>query len=79
MQRSLAATAGIFQILDSEPTVQDARNAVVDGYRTKVQYQDETFSELRIAVPGEDGERWTTIQTKSKFGKILGNFAPPFP
>ena len=29
MQRSIAATAGIFEILDSEPTVQDAPNAVV--------------------------------------------------
>jgi ATP-binding cassette, subfamily B, bacterial MsbA len=29
MQRSIAATAGIFEILDSEPTVQDAPNAAV--------------------------------------------------
>jgi ATP-binding cassette, subfamily B, bacterial MsbA len=29
MQRSIAATSGIFEILDSEPTVQDAPNAAV--------------------------------------------------
>src|SRR5438034_3782767 len=44
MQRSIAATAGIFEILDSEPTVQDAPNAaVLTSSQGRIDFENVTF------------------------------------
>jgi ATP-binding cassette, subfamily B, bacterial MsbA len=44
MQRSIAATTSIFSILDSQPTVQDAPNAVALGSsQGRIDFEDVTF------------------------------------
>src|SRR5438445_9613793 len=44
MERSVAATAGIFSILDSEPTVQDTPNAaVLKSSRGRIDFENVTF------------------------------------
>jgi subfamily B ATP-binding cassette protein MsbA len=44
MQRSIAATTSIFSLLDSEPTVQDAPNAVaLSSSQGRIDFEDVTF------------------------------------
>src|SRR5207245_8669741 len=44
MQRSIAATTGIFSILDSEPTVRDAPNAaVLTSSQGRIDFENVTF------------------------------------
>src|SRR5256712_14227922 len=44
MQRSIAATTSIFEILDSKPTVQDAPNAVaLSSSQGRIDFEDVTF------------------------------------
>jgi ATP-binding cassette, subfamily B, bacterial MsbA len=44
MQRSIAATTSIFSILDSQPTVQDASNAVaLSSSQGRIDFEDVTF------------------------------------
>ncbi|HET6887170.1 MAG TPA: ATP-binding cassette domain-containing protein, partial [Candidatus Udaeobacter sp.] len=44
MQRSIAATSSIFSLLDSEPTVQDAPNAVaLSSSQGRIDFEDVTF------------------------------------
>ncbi len=51
MQRSIAATAGIFEILDSEPTVQDAPNAtVVTSSQGRIDFEAVTFRYANTAT-----------------------------
>ena len=51
MQRSIAATAGIFEILDSEPTVQDAPNAaVLTSSQGRIDFEAVTFRYANTAT-----------------------------
>src|SRR6266496_2523879 len=51
MQRSIAATAAIFSILDSEPTVQDTPNAVVlKSSRGRIDFENVTFRYANTAA-----------------------------
>jgi subfamily B ATP-binding cassette protein MsbA len=51
MQRSIAATAGIFEILDSEPTVQDAPNAaVLTSSQGRIDFETVTFRYANTAT-----------------------------
>src|SRR5881397_1713529 len=51
MQRSIAATAGIFEILDSEPTVQDTPNAaVLKSSRGRIDFENVTFRYANTAA-----------------------------
>jgi ATP-binding cassette, subfamily B, bacterial MsbA len=51
MQRSIAATAGIFEILDSEPTVQDAANAaVLTSSQGRIDFENVTFRYANTAT-----------------------------
>ena len=51
MQRSIAATAGIFEILDSEPTVQDAPNAaVLTSSQGRIDFENVTFRYANTAT-----------------------------
>src|SRR5678816_912015 len=44
MQRSIAATTSIFSLLDSQPTVQDAPNAVaLRSSQGRIDFEDVTF------------------------------------
>ncbi len=58
MQRSIAATNGIFSILDSEPAVQDAPDAVVlSSSRGRIDFENVTF---RYANTVTDAIAYTT-------------------
>jgi len=51
MQRSIAATAAIFSILDSEPTVQDTPNAaVLKSSRGRIDFENVTFRYANTAA-----------------------------
>jgi subfamily B ATP-binding cassette protein MsbA len=51
MQRSIAATSGIFEILDSEPTVQDAPNAaVLTSSQGRIDLENVTFRYANTAT-----------------------------
>ena len=51
MQRSIAATAGIFEILDSAPTVQDAPNAaVLTSSQGRIDFETVTFRYANTAT-----------------------------
>ena len=51
MQRSIAATAGIFEILDSEPTVQDTPNAaVLTSSQGRIDFENVTFRYANTAT-----------------------------
>ncbi len=51
MQRSIAATAGIFEILDSEPTVQDAPSAaVLTSSQGRIDFENVTFRYANTAT-----------------------------
>jgi ATP-binding cassette, subfamily B, bacterial MsbA len=51
MQRSIAATAGIFEILDSKPTVQDAPNAaVLTSSQGRIDFENVTFRYANTAT-----------------------------
>jgi len=51
MQRSIAATSGIFEILDSEPTVKDAPNAaVLTSSQGRIDFENVTFRYANTAI-----------------------------
>jgi ATP-binding cassette, subfamily B, bacterial MsbA len=63
MQRSIAATTSIFSLLDSDPTVQDAPNAVaLSSSQGRIDFEDVTF---RYANTGTDAISNLTLHMES--------------
>jgi subfamily B ATP-binding cassette protein MsbA len=63
MQRSIAATTSIFSLLDSDPTVQDAPNAVaLSSSQGRIDFEDVTF---RYANTGTDAISDLTLHLES--------------
>ncbi len=62
MQRSIAATSGIFSILDSKPTVEDAPNAaVLTSSQGRIDFENVTF---RYANTTRDALKNVTLHTE---------------
>src|SRR5205809_5180712 len=62
MQRSIAATAGIFSILDSKPTVEDAPNAAaLTSSQGRIDFESVTF---RYANTTRDALKNVTLHTE---------------